>query len=172
MSCTAFLQCFLPPAEHGVADNMALTQAQRARLRNAPGRLQPAVEQTSRKPGREQQSNIDMDWYETVRAQRDYRYRGSLVCDGNRFGITEEDQAGTGRQADLARQHAWRIPAGRRVRRYLVADHRFSVPDLGVYIKIRAPTARPKRSLSRRALLRRAPQGLAHAEEQSRCREP
>ena len=58
-------------------------------------------------------------------------------------------------------------------RRYLDPEHRSFIPDFGVYIKYEENGKIEYRALSRQLVhvLRRTPQGLAHAAEQGRRRE-
>jgi pyruvate-ferredoxin/flavodoxin oxidoreductase len=99
---TAFLQCFTTcQPEHGVADDLALTQAQRVRdSRGAPEfvfnpRLGETYQEALDVKGN---PSIDMDWYET-QLQGDERavplHRGPLVRDRSAVPQSpEEGEAG------------------------------------------------------------------------------
>ena len=181
---TAFLQCFTTcQPEHGVPDDMALTQAQRVRdSRGAPEFIfDPRLGETYRgSPGREGQPlhrhGLVRD--EVQGQQRAVSLYGRpLVCHGGAIPEPlEEDQEGGGDNADTARKHA-RPPhaAGRGVP---------AAPDPGAPV-VRARLRRlhqdsgieRRRRVSgdfpaARALLRGAPQGVAHASEQGGHREP
>ena len=111
---TAFLQCFTTcQPEHGVADDMALDQAQRVRdSRGAPEfvfnpRLGETYQEALDLKGN---PSIDMDWYETkFKATNETvpLHRGALVRDRSALPEPpEEDQEGRRGQADPAREHA------------------------------------------------------------------
>ena len=181
---TAFLQCFTTcQPEHGVADDMALTQAQRVRdSRGAPEfvfnpRLGETYQEALDIKGN---PSIDMDWYETE-VQGHHRavsvHGGPLVRDRSPVPEPpEEDQEGGRGEADPAREHARsHHPAGRRLsavpgRRATARTCRTSASTS----RCREPTATrvPVALAPARALLRRAPQGVADAAEQGGHREP
>ncbi len=111
---TMFMQCFTTcQPEHGVADDMALDQAQRVRdSRGAPEfvfnpRLGESYQEALDIKGN---PSIDMDWYETkFKATNETvpLHRRALVRDrGALPEPPEEDQGGGRRQADSAREHA------------------------------------------------------------------
>ena len=83
---TAFLQCFTTcQPEHGVADDMALTQAQR--VRDSRGCRSSSSTRGSAKPIRRRWTSraipsIDMDWYETKfkGTNAPYRYTVAHWC--------------------------------------------------------------------------------------------
>ena len=121
---TSFLQCFTTcQPEHGVADDMALTQAQRVRdSRGAPEfvfnpRLGETYQEALDVKGN---PSIDLDWYEAKfkSTNEPYRYTVAHWCATEaRFRnhlkkIKPEDAA----EADPAREHAdSHHPAGRRL---------------------------------------------------------
>ncbi len=121
---TAFLQCFTTcQPEHGVADDMALDQAQRVRdSRGAPEfvfnpRLGETYQEALDVKGN---PSIDMDWYETkfkAHQRAVPLHRGALVRDRSAIPQPpEEDQEGRGGEADSAREHAGpHHPAGCRL---------------------------------------------------------
>ena len=111
---TMFLQCFTTcQPEHGVADDMALHQAQRVRdSRGAPEfvfnpRLGETYQEALDIKGN---PSIDLDWYETKSkstGETHALHGGALVHDRSALPQPpEEDQAGSGGEADSARQHA------------------------------------------------------------------
>jgi pyruvate-ferredoxin/flavodoxin oxidoreductase len=160
---TAFLQCFTTcQPEHGVADDMALTQAQRVRdSRGAPefvfnprlGETYPEALDVKGNP------SIDMDWYEAKfkTTNEAYRYTVAHWCatearfrnhlkkikpeDAPKF-IPLENMLVRITQQDVV------------YRRYLVPDHRSYVPDFGVYIKVQEAGGKVEyRTLSRQLVL-------------------
>ncbi|MBI2829479.1 MAG: 2-oxoacid:acceptor oxidoreductase family protein [Acidobacteria bacterium] len=141
---TAFLQCFTTcQPEHGVADDMALTQAQRVRdSRGAPEfvfnpRLGETYQEALDLKGN---PSIEMDWYETKLkgTNEPYRYTVAHWCATEaRFRnhlkkIKKEDAA---RLIPLENMLVRITQQDVVYRRYLVAGHRSYVPDLGVYIR-------------------------------------
>jgi len=142
---TAFLQCFTTcQPEHGVGDDMSLTQAQRVRdSRGAPEfvfnpRLGETYHETLDLKGN---PSLELDWYET-------KFKGS----GEPYRFTVAHWCAT--EARF-RNHLKRIKEGDTAkliplenmlvritqqdvvyRRYLVPEHRAYVPDFGVYIRI------------------------------------
>ncbi|RPH58209.1 MAG: hypothetical protein EHM89_12775 [Acidobacteria bacterium] len=160
---TAFLQCFTTcQPEHGVADDMALTQAQRVRdSRGAPEfvfnpRLGESYQEALDIKGN---PSIEMDWYETKfkGTNEGYRYTVAHWCATEaRFRnhlkkIKAEDAA----QLLSLENMLVRITQQDVVyRRYLVPTHRSFVPDFGVYIKVPgAHGAVEYRALSRQLVL-------------------
>ena len=181
---TAFLQCFTTcQPEHGVADDMALTQAQRVRdSRGAPEfvfnpRLGETYQEALDLKGN---PSIDMDWYETKFKSTNETvslHRGALVR--HRGAVPEspeEDQEGRRGEAHPAREHARpHHAAGRRVPPVsgsgpplVRAGLRRLHQGAGGQRRRRVPVA----LAPARALLRRAPQGVADAAEQGGHREP
>ena len=181
---TAFFQCFTTcQPEHGVADDMALTQAQRVRdSRGAPEFV------FNPRMGETYQEALDVKGNPSTEiglvrdeVQGDQRavplHRGSLVR--HRSAVPqppEEDQERRCGKADSAREHAGadyaagrRIPAVSRARSPIVCARLWRLHQgAGAEGRRRIPLA----LASARALLRRAPQGMAHAAEQGRHREP
>jgi pyruvate-ferredoxin/flavodoxin oxidoreductase len=160
---TAFLQCFTTcQPEHGVADDMALTQAQRVRdSRGAPEfvfnpRLGETYQEALDVKGN---PSIDMDWFETrfKGTNAPYRYTVAHWCATEaRF----RNHLKKVKKDDLAKLISLenmlvRITQQDVVyRRYLIASHRSFVPDFGVYITIQGTNGDVEyRSLSRQLVL-------------------
>jgi pyruvate-ferredoxin/flavodoxin oxidoreductase len=160
---TAFLQCFTTcQPEHGVADDMALTQAQRVRdSRGAPelvfnprlGETYPEALDLKGNP------SIDRDWYET-------RFRGSNAP----YAYTVAHWAATEARfrnhfKKIKKEDAEKlVPLGNMLvrltqqdvvyRRHLVAGHRAFVPDFGVYITVQGSNGDVEyRAISRQLVL-------------------
>jgi len=159
---TAFFQCFTTcQPEHGVADDLALTQAQRVRdSRGAPEfvfnpRLGESYQEVLDIKGN---PSIDMDWYETKfkPSNEPYRYTVAHWC------ATEARFRNHLKKVKLE-EAAKLIPLENMLvritqqdvvyRRYLVKDHRSYVPDFGVYIKVQGANGVEFRSLSRQLVL-------------------
>ena len=160
---TSFLQCFTTcQPEHGVADDMALTQAQRVRdSRGAPEfvfnpRLGETYQEALDLKGN---PSIEMDWYETKfkTTNEPYRYTVAHWC------ATEARFRNHLKKVKLE-DAAKLIPLENMLiritqqdvvyRRYLVSGHRSYVPDFGVYIKVQGSNgAIEYRSLSRQLVL-------------------
>jgi pyruvate-ferredoxin/flavodoxin oxidoreductase len=160
---TSFLQCFTScQPEHGVADDLSLTQAQRVRdSRGAPDfifnpRLGETYQETLDLKGN---PSIDVDWYEAKLkgSNESYRFTVAHWCATEaRFRnhlkkIKKED-------ADRL------IPLGNMLvritqqdvvyRRHLNPAHRSFVPDFGVYIKVQGANGDTEyRALSRQLVL-------------------
>ena len=160
---TSFLQCFTTcQPEHGVADDMALTQAQRVRdSRGAPEfvfnpRLGETYQEALDLKGN---PSIEMDWYEAKfkSTNEPYRYTVAHWCatearfrnhlkklkpeDASKF-IPLENMLVRITQQDVV------------YRRYLVAGHRSFVPDFGVYIRVQESNGKVEfRLLSRQLVL-------------------
>ncbi len=160
---TAFLQCFTTcQPEHGVADDLALTQAQRVRdSRGAPEfvfnpRLGETYQEALDLKGN---PSIDMDWFETrfKGTNAPYRYTVAHWCATEaRF----RNHLKKAKKDDLAKL----IPLENMLvritqqdvvyRRYLVSSHRSYVPDFGVYITIQGANGDVEfRSISRQLVL-------------------
>jgi pyruvate-ferredoxin/flavodoxin oxidoreductase len=160
---TAFLQCFTTcQPEHGVADDMALTQAQRVRdSRGAPefvcnprlGETYAEVLDLKGNP------SIDVDWYETKfkSTNEPYRYTVAHWCATearfrNHLKKIKPDDA-----AKLISLENMLVRITQQdvvYRRYLVPAHRSYVPDFGVYIKVQGTNGAVEyRSLSRQLVL-------------------
>jgi pyruvate-ferredoxin/flavodoxin oxidoreductase len=160
---TVFLQCFTTcQPEHGVADDMALTQAQRVRdSRGAPEfifnpRLGESYQEALDIKGN---PSMEMDWYETKfkGTGESYRYTVAHWCASEaRF----RNHLKKVRRDDLAKL----IPLENMLvrltqqdvvyRRHLVEGHRAYVPDFGVYITIQGSNGNVEyRTLSRQLVL-------------------
>ena len=160
---TAFLQCFTTcQPEHGVADDMALTQAQRVRdSRGAPEfvfnpRLGETYQEALDLKGN---PSIEMDWYETKfkSTNEPYRYTVAHWCATearfrNHLKKIKPDDA-----AKLIPLENMLVRITQQdvvYRRYLVPEHRSYVPDFGVYIKVQGANGGVEyRSLSRQLVL-------------------
>ena len=160
---TAFLQCFTTcQPEHGVADDMALTQAQRVRdSRGAPefvfnprlGETYPEALDVKGNP------SIDLDWYEAKFKSNNEAYRFTVAhwcATEARFRnhlkkIKPEDAQ---KLIPLDNMLIRITQQDVVYRRYLLRDHRSFVPDFGVYIKVQGPNSAVEyRSLSRQLVL-------------------
>jgi pyruvate-ferredoxin/flavodoxin oxidoreductase len=160
---TMFMQCFTTcQPEHGVADDMALDQAQRVRdSRGAPEfifnpRLGESYHEALDIKGN---PSIDMDWYETKfkGTNEPYRYTVAHWCATEaRFRnhlkkIKAEDAA---KLISLENMLVRITQQDVVYRRHLVQGHRSFVPDFGVYIKVPgAGGAVEYRTLSRQLVL-------------------
>jgi pyruvate-ferredoxin/flavodoxin oxidoreductase len=160
---TAFLQCFTTcQPEHGVPDDMALTQAQRVRdSRGAPEfvfnpRLGETYQEALDVKGN---PSVELDWYETKfkGANEPYRYTVAHWCATEaRFRnhlkkISQEDAA---KLISLENMLVRITQQDVVYRRYLHPEHRSYVPDFGVYIKVLGPNGEVEyRSLSRQLVL-------------------
>ena len=160
---TAFLQCFTTcQPEHGVADDMALTQAQRVRdSRGAPEfvfnpRLGETYQEALDVKGN---PSIDMDWYETKfkSTNEPYRYTVAHWCATEaRFRnhlkkIKEDDAAKLIPLENMLVRITSRMWSTGGI---CVPDHRSYVPDFGVYIKVQGANGDVEyRSLSRQLVL-------------------
>lgn len=160
---TAFLQCFTTcQPEHGVADDMALTQAQRVRdSRGAPEfvfnpRLGETYQEALDLKGN---PSIELDWYEAKikGTNESYRYTVAHWCATEaRFRnhlkkISAEDAA---KLISLDNMLVRITQQDVVYRRYLREDHRSYVPDFGVYIKLPGTNGEIEyRSLSRQLVL-------------------
>ncbi len=160
---TAFLQCFTTcQPEHGVADDMALTQAQRVRdSRGAPEfvfnpRLGETYQEALDLKGN---PSLDMDWYETkVKGTEEVsRYTVAHWCATearfrNHFKKIKKDQAD--KLIPLENMLVRITQQDVVYRRYLRPEHRSYVPDFGVYIKIQGANGDAEyRAISRQLVL-------------------
>jgi len=160
---TAFLQCFTTcQPEHGVADDMALIQAQRVRdSRGAPEfvfnpRLGETYHDTIDLRGN---PSIEMDWYETkLKATGEaYRYTVAHWCATearfrNHLKKIKKDDA----VKLIPLEHMLvRITQQDVVyRRHLIPEHRAYVPDFGVYIQVQGSNGELEyRAISRQLVL-------------------
>src|SRR4029450_4514956 len=147
--------------EHGVPDDMALTQAQRVRdSRGAPEfvftpRLGETYQEALDLKGN---PSIDVDWYETKfkGTAETYRFTVAHWCATEaRFRnhlkkIKKEDAE---KLIPLENMLIRITQQDVVYRRYLVPDHRSYVPAFGVYIKGQGPKEVEYRSLSRQLVL-------------------
>jgi pyruvate-ferredoxin/flavodoxin oxidoreductase len=160
---TAFLQCFTTcQPEHGVADDMALTQAQRVRdSRGAPEFVfNPRLGETYAEAlDLKGNPSIDMDWYEAKfkGTNAPYRYTVAHWCATEaRFRnhlkkVKDSDTAGL---ISLENMLARITQQDVVYRRYLHAEHRSYVPDFGVFITVQGSNGNVEyRSLSRQLVL-------------------
>ena len=160
---TAFLQCFTTcQPEHGVADDLALTQAQRVRdSRGAPEfvfnpRLGETYQEALDLKGN---PSLDMDWYEgRFKATNEpYRYTVAHWCATearfrNHLKKVKKDDAA--RLLPLENMLVRITQQDVVYRRYLRADHRSYIPDFGVYIKVQGANSDVEyRSISRQLVL-------------------
>jgi pyruvate-ferredoxin/flavodoxin oxidoreductase len=160
---TAFLQCFTTcQPEHGVADDMALDQAQRVRdSRGAPEfvfnpRLGETYQEALDLKGN---PSLDMDWYETKLkgSNEPYRYTVAHWCATearfrNHLKKVKKDEA-----AKLIPLENILVRITQQdvvYRRYLRPDHRSFVPDFGVCIKVQGANGDAEyRAISRQLVL-------------------
>ncbi len=160
---TAFFQCFTTcQPEHGVPDDMALSQAQRVRdSRGAPefvfnprmGETYQEVLDVKGNPSPE------LDWYETKfkATNEPFRYTVAHWCATearfrNHLKKVKKEDADT--LIPLENMLVRITQQDVVYRRYLVADHRSYVPDFGVYIKVQGERGGIEyRSLSRQLVL-------------------
>jgi pyruvate-ferredoxin/flavodoxin oxidoreductase len=160
---TAFLQCFTTcQPEHGVPDDMALTQAQRVRdSRGAPEfvfnpRLGESYQEALDLKGN---PSTDLDWYETKFkvGGETYRYTVAHWCATearfrNHLKKIKKEDADNLISLDnmLVRLTQQDVV----YRRHLVAGHRAFVPDFGVYIKVQGSNGQVEyRAISRQLVL-------------------
>jgi pyruvate-ferredoxin/flavodoxin oxidoreductase len=159
---TAFLQCFTTcQPEHGVADDMALTQAQRVRdSRGAPEfvfnpRLGETYQEALDVKGN---PSLDMDWYDAKLKPTNEGYRFTVAhwCATearfrNHFKKIKKEEA-----AALIPLENMLVRITQQdvvYRRYLVPTHRSYVPDFGVYIKVQGASDVEYRTISRQLVL-------------------
>ncbi|MET0167060.1 MAG: thiamine pyrophosphate-dependent enzyme, partial [Vicinamibacterales bacterium] len=160
---TAFLQCFTTcQPEHGVADDLALTQAQRVRdSRGAPEfvfnpRLGETYQEALDVKGN---PSIDIDWYETKfkATNEQYKYTVAHWCATearfrNHLKKIKRDDA-----AKLIPLENMLVRITQQdvvYRRYLREEHRSFIPDFGVYIRVQGSNGDVEyRSISRQLVL-------------------
>ena len=160
---TAFLQCFTTcQPEHGVADDMALTQAQRVRdSRGAPEfvfnpRLGETYQEALDVKGN---PSVELDWYVTKfkGSNEPYNYTVAHWCATEarfRNHLKKISAADAAKLIPLDNMLVRITQQDVVYRRYLHAEHRSYVPDFGVYIKVPgANGAIEYRSLSRQLVL-------------------
>jgi len=160
---TAFLQCFTTcQPEHGVPDDMALTQAQRVRdSRGAPEfvfnpRLGESYHEALDLKGN---PSTDLDWYEAKFKSTGETYRFTVAhwcATEARFRnhlkkIKRED---ADKLIPLDNMLVRLTQQDVVYRRYLVPDHRAYVPDFGVFIKVPGSNGEVEyRAISRQLVL-------------------
>src|SRR5271169_3755406 len=142
---TAFLQCFSTcQPEHGVGDDMALTQAQRVRdSRGAPEfifnpRLGETYPETLDLKGN---PLPDLDWYEARPKGSDQvlRYTIAHWCFSEERFRNHFKKIGQGEADKLVPLENMLVRITQQdvvYRRHLVPEHRSYIPDFGVYIKV------------------------------------
>src|SRR6476659_792657 len=160
---TAFFQCFTTcQPEHGVADDLALTQAQRVRdSRGAPEfvfnpRLGETYQEVLDVKGN---PSIDVDWYETKfkSTNEPYRYTVAHWCATearfrNHLKKIKKDDAA--KLIPLENMLVRITQQDSVYRRCLVPEHRSYIPDFGVYSKVQGANGEVEyRSLSRQLVL-------------------
>jgi pyruvate-ferredoxin/flavodoxin oxidoreductase len=160
---TAFLQCFTTcQPEHGVADDMALTQAQRVRdSRGAPEfifnpRLGETYQEALDVKGN---PSVDLDWYETKfkASNEPYRYTVAHWCATearfrNHLKKIKKEEADA--LIPLENMLVRILQQDVVYRRHLVPGHRAYIPDFGVYIKIQGGNGHAEyRALSRQLVM-------------------
>jgi pyruvate-ferredoxin/flavodoxin oxidoreductase len=160
---TAFLQCFTTcQPEHGVADDMALTQAQRVRdSRGAPEFIfNPRLGETYQEAlDLKGNPSTEKDWYETKfkASNEPYRYTVAHWCATEaRFRnhlkkIMKDDAA---KLIPLENMLVRITQQDVVYRRCLTPNHRSYISDFGVYIKIQGDNGDIEyRSISRQLVL-------------------
>jgi pyruvate-ferredoxin/flavodoxin oxidoreductase len=159
---TSFLQCFTTcQPEHGVADDLALTQAQRVRdSRGAPEFIfNPRMGETYQEAlDVKGNPSAELDWYETKfkATNEPYKYTVAHWCATEaRFRnhlkkIRPEDAE---KHIPLENMLVRITQQDVVYRRYLLPEHRSFVPDFGVYIKVQGDRGVEYRSLSRQLVL-------------------
>jgi len=160
---TFFMQCFTTcQPEHGVADDMALTQAQRVRdSRGAPEfvfnpRLGETYQEALDLKGN---PSIDKDWYEAKFHGTGERYRFTIAhwCATEarfRNHLKKITQEAAAKLIPLENMLVRITQQDVVYRRHLVPDHRSYVPDFGVYIPVQGSNGSVEyRSLSRQLVL-------------------
>src|SRR5271166_1901127 len=160
---TAFLQCFTTcQPEHGVGDDMALTQAQRVRdSRCSPefvfnprlGETYPEALDLKGNP------SLDKDWYESKAKDTEevscYTVAHWCATEArfrNHLKKIKEEQAVTLVPLDNMLMRLTQQDVV--YRRYLQPEHRSFIPDFGVYIKLQGEDGKPEyRAISRQLVL-------------------
>jgi hypothetical protein len=160
---TAFLQCFTTcQPEHGVADDMALTQAQRVRdSRGAPEFIfNPRLGETYQEAlDLKGNPSLEKDWYETKfkATNEPYRYTVAHWCATEARFRNHLKKIKTEDAAKLIPLENMLVRVTQQdvvYRRYLISDHRSYIADFGVYIKVQGPKGEVEyRSLSRQLVL-------------------
>ena len=160
---TAFLQCFTTcQPEHGVADDMALMQAQRVRdSRGAPEFVfNPRLGETYREAlDLKGNPSSESDWYETriKGSSEPYRYTVAHWCATEarfRNHLKKIKKDDTAKMIPLENMLVRITQQDVVYRRHLVRGHRAYVPDFGVYIKIQGVNGDAEyRAISRQLVL-------------------
>ena len=160
---TAFLQCFTTcQPEHGVPDDMALTQAQRVRdSRGAPEFVfDPRLGETYGEAlDLKGNPSIDMDWYETKfrGSNEPYRYTVAHWCATEarfRNHLKKIKQEAAATLIPLENMLVRITQQDVVYRRHLIRAHRSYVPDFGVCIKIQGSNGDAEyRAISRQLVL-------------------
>ncbi|MBZ5688748.1 MAG: 2-oxoacid:acceptor oxidoreductase family protein [Acidobacteriia bacterium] len=160
---TAFLQCFTTcQPEHGVADDMALIQAQRVRdSRGAPEfvfnpRLGETYSQVLDLKGN---PSLEMDWYETKSkiTGEVSRYTVAHWCATEarfRNHLKKIKKDDTDKLISLENMLVRITQQDVVYRRCLIPEHRAYVPDFGVYIRVQGTNGNTEyRAISRQLVL-------------------
>jgi pyruvate-ferredoxin/flavodoxin oxidoreductase len=160
---TAFLQCFTTcQPEHGVPDDMALTQAQRVRdSRGAPEFVfNPRLGETYAEAlDLKGNPSLESDWYETKfkGSNEPYRYTVAHWCATEARFRNHLKKISAADAANLISLDHMLVRITQQdvvYRRHLRPEHRSYVPDFGVYIKLPGPNGELEyRSLSRQLVL-------------------
>jgi pyruvate-ferredoxin/flavodoxin oxidoreductase len=159
---TMFMQCFTTcQPEHGVADDMALDQAQRVRdSRGAPEFVfNPRMGETYQEAlDIKGNPSMEMDWYETKfkGTNESYRYTIAHWCATEarfRNHLKKVKAEDTATMIQLENMLVRITQQDVVYRRYLRPEHRSYVPDFGVFIKVQAEGKTEFRSLSRQLVL-------------------
>ena len=160
---TAFLQCFTTcQPEHGVADDMALIQAQRVRdSRGAPEFVFDPRNGESYGDTLDLKGNpaMETDWYETKLkgSGEPYRYTVAHWCATEarfRNHLKKIKKDDTAKLIPLENMLVRITQQDVVYRRHLIEGHRAYVPDFGVYIKIQGANGDAEyRAISRQLVL-------------------
>ena len=159
---TAFLQCFTTcQPEHGVADDMALDQAQRVRdSRGAPEFIFDPRQGESYQEAIDLKGNpsIDMDWYETkFKGTKDsYRYTIAHWCATEarfRNHLKKIKPELTDTLVSLENMLVRITQQDVVYRRCYDNTHRSFIPDFGVYMRIQGAKGIEYRALSRQLVM-------------------
>ena len=160
---TAFLQCFTTcQPEHGVGDDMSLTQAQRVRdSRGAPEFVfNPRLGETYHEAlDLKGNPSLDLDWYEAKckATGEPYRFTVAHWCATEarfRNHLKKVKDSDTAKLIPLENMLVRITQQDVVYRRYLMPEHRAYVPDFGVYIKMQGPNGEMEyRAISRQLVL-------------------
>jgi pyruvate-ferredoxin/flavodoxin oxidoreductase len=160
---TAFLQCFTTcQPEHGIGDDMALTQAQRVRdSRGAPEFVFDPRHGETYREALDLKGNpaSDRDWYETKfkATGETYRYTVAHWCATEARFRNHLKKIGKAEAASLVPLENMLVRITQQdvvYRRHVVPDHRAYVPDFGVYITVQGSNGRVEyRTLSRQLVI-------------------